>query len=97
MWITKTRKFLEMRKPYHLTCLLRNLYVSQEATVRTRHGTMDGFQTGKEVCQGYILLPAYLTYMLNISCEMLGWMTQKLQSRLLGEISTTSDIQMIPL
>ena len=87
----------EMGIPDHLICFLRNLYAGQKATVRTRHGTMDGFQTGKEVCQGYILLPAYLTYMLNISCEMLGWMTQKLQSILLGEISTTSDIQMIPL
>ena len=43
--------------PDHLICFLRNLYAGQEATVRTRHGTMDGFQTGKEVCQGYILLP----------------------------------------
>ena len=39
----------------HLTCLLRNLYAGQEATVRTRHGTMDWFQIGKEVCQGCIL------------------------------------------
>ena len=41
----------------HLTCLLRYLYASQEATVRTRHGTMDWFQVGKGVRQGYILLP----------------------------------------
>ena len=41
----------------HLMCLLRNLYVGQEATVRTRHGTRDWFQTGKGVCQGCILLP----------------------------------------
>ena len=41
----------------HLTCLLRNLYADQEATVRTGHGTTDWFQTGKEVCQGCILLP----------------------------------------
>ena len=39
----------------HLTCLLRNLYASQEATVRTGHGTMDWFQIGKEVCQGCVL------------------------------------------
>ena len=38
----------------HLTCLLRNLYLSQEATVRTRHGTMDWFKIGKGVCQGYL-------------------------------------------
>ena len=41
--------------PDHLTCLLRNLYAGQEATVRTRHGTTDWFQIGKEVCQGCIL------------------------------------------
>ena len=43
--------------PDHLTCLLRNLYAGQEATVRTAHGTTDWFQIGKGVCQGYILLP----------------------------------------
>ena len=47
----------EMRIPDNLTCLLRNLYVYQEAAVRTRHGTMDWFQTGKGVHQGCILLP----------------------------------------
>ena len=41
--------------PDHLTCLLRNLYAGQEATVRTRHGTMDWFRIGKGVHQGYIL------------------------------------------
>ena len=43
--------------PDHLTCLLRNLYVGQEATVRTTHGTIDCFQNGKGVCQGCILSP----------------------------------------
>ena len=43
--------------PDHLTCLLRNLYASQKATVRTEHGTMDWFQIGKEVHQGCILSP----------------------------------------
>ena len=43
--------------PNHLTCLLRNLYAGQEATVRTGHGTTDWFQTGKGVCQGCILSP----------------------------------------
>ena len=43
--------------PNHLTCLLRNLYTGQEATVRTRHETMDWFQIGKGVCQGCILSP----------------------------------------
>ena len=47
----------EMEIPDHLTCLLRNLYASQEATVKTRHGTTDWFQIGKGVCQGCILSP----------------------------------------
>ena len=47
----------EMGIPDHLTCLLRNLYAGQEATVRTGHGTTDGFQIGKGVCQGCILSP----------------------------------------
>ena len=51
VWITTNWKILqEMRIPDHLTCLLRNLYAGQEATVRTRHGTMDWFQIGKGVC-----------------------------------------------
>ena len=52
----------EMGIPHHLTCLLRNLYAGQEATVRTGHGTTDRFQKGKGVCQGCILSPSYLTY-----------------------------------
>ena len=47
----------EIGIPEHLTCLLRNLYAGQEATVRTEHGTTDWFQIGKGVCQGYILSP----------------------------------------
>ena len=47
----------EMVIPDHLTCLLKNLYAGQEATVRTEHGTTDWFQTGKGVCQGCILSP----------------------------------------
>ena len=47
----------EIRISDHLTCLLRNLYAGQEATVRTGHGTMDWFQIGKGVCQSYILSP----------------------------------------
>ena len=52
----------EMGIPDYLTCLLRNLYAGQEATVRTGHGTTDWFQIGKGVHQGCILSPAYLTY-----------------------------------
>ena len=51
VWITTNWKILkEMGIPEHLTCLLRNLYAGQEATVRTGHGTMDWFQIGKGVC-----------------------------------------------
>ena len=74
----------------HLTFLLRNLYAGQEVTSRTRHGTTDCFHIGKGV--GH---PAYLNYMQNIPCEMPGWMKHKLESRLPGEISITSDMQMI--
>ena len=63
----------EMGIPDHLTCLLRNLYASQEATVRTGHGTIDWFQTGKGVCQVCILLPClfnlYAEYMRNAGLE----------------------------
>ena len=54
----KLRKILkEMGIPDHLTCVLRNLFAGQEATVRTGHGTTDWFQIGKGVCQGCILSP----------------------------------------
>ena len=53
----------EMRIPDHLTCLLRNLYAGQEATVRTGHGTTDWFQIGKEYVKAVYYHPAYLTYM----------------------------------
>ena len=58
VWITTNWKiFQEMGIPDHLTCLLRNLYAGQEATVRTGHGTTDWFQIGKGVRQGCILSP----------------------------------------
>ena len=58
VWITTNWKILkEMGLPDHMTCLLRNLYAGQEATVRTGHGTKDWFQIGKGVCQHCILLP----------------------------------------
>ena len=59
----KLRKILkEMGIPDHLTCLLRNLYADQKATVRTGHGTTDWFQIGKGVRQAVYCHPAYLTY-----------------------------------
>ena len=53
---------VEMGIPNHLTCLLRNLYAGQEATVRTRHGTMDWFIIGKIVPQGYVLSPCLFNF-----------------------------------
>ena len=96
VWITTNcgKFFKRMGIPDHLTCLLRSPYAGQEATVRTEHETVDCFQTGKGVCQGCILSPAYLIYMQSTSCEMLGCMKHKLESRLLGKISITSSRQM---
>ena len=87
----------ELGIPDYLTCLLQNLYAGQEAPVRTEHGTTEWLQIGQGVFQGYILSPAYLTYMQGISCEMPDWMKHKLDSRLPGKISITSDMQMTPL
>ena len=85
-----------MGMPDHLTCFLRNLYVAQEATVRTGHGITDWFQIGKGVRQGCILSPAYLTSMQSMSWEMHDWMKHELESRFLEEISITADMQMTP-
>ena len=72
----------------HLTCLLRNLYAGQEATVEPYIEQQTGSKLGKAVFRH----PAYLIYMQSTSCEILGWMKHKLESRLLGEISITSDM-----
>ena len=86
----------EMGIPDHLTCLLRDLYAGQEATVRNGHGTADWFQIEKEYIKAVYCHTAYLTYMQSTSRETLGWKKHKLESRLLGEISITSDMQMTP-
>ena len=86
----------EMRIPYHLTCLLRNLYAGQEATARTRQEKQTGFKIRKEYVKALYCYAAYLTSMQSMSCKMPGWMKHKLESRLLGEISITSDMQMTP-
>ena len=63
VWFTINWKTLkEMGIPDHLTCLLRNLYAGQEATVRTGHGTTDCFQIGKGVCQGCISSPCLFNF-----------------------------------
>ena len=84
----------EMGIPDHLTCLVRNLYAGQEATVRTGHGTTDWFQIGKGVRQGCIL--SLCLFNLYAEYIMPGWMKHKLESRLPGEISIPSDMQMTP-
>ena len=68
MWITTNWKILkQMGIADHLTCLLKNVYAGQEATVRTGHGTTHWFQIGKGVCQGYILSPCLFNlYVENI-------------------------------
>ena len=74
---------------------MRNLYAGQEAPVITGHGTTDWFQTGKGIHQGYILSP----YLFNLYAEYImrnaGLDEAQLESRLPGEISITSDMQMI--
>ena len=97
VWITTNHgKFLEMGTPDHLTCLVRNLYAGQEATVRTGHGTTDWFQIGKGVCQDCIFSPCLFNLYVEYIMRNAGWMKHKLESRLLGEISITSDMQMTP-
>ena len=89
VWTTANYgKFLEMGIPDHLTCLLRNLYVSQEATAWTECGT--GSKLGKEYVKATYCHSAYLTSMQSTSWETLGWMKHKLESRLQREISITS-------
>ena len=81
----------EIGIPDHLTCLLRNLYAGQEATVRTAHGKQTGSKLRKEYVKAIHLHPAYLTYIRSTSWAMLGWMKHELESRLPGEIAITSD------
>ena len=77
----------------HLACLLRNLYTGQEAIVK-----LDMEQTDSKLVKEYVKAvfchPVYLPYMHGTSCEMPGWIRHKLESRLSGEISITSDMQM---
>ena len=87
----------EMGIPDHLTCLPRNLYAGQEATVRTRHGTTDWFQIGKGVRQGCILSPCLFNIYAEYIMQIAGLdEARNLESGLLGEVSITSDMQMTP-
>ena len=86
----------EMGIPDHLTSFQRTLHAGPETTVRIRHGTMNWFQIGKRVCQGSILSPCLFNLYAEYIMRNAGWMKHKLESRLLGEISITSDMQMTP-
>ena len=85
----------EMGIPDHFMCLPRNLYAGQEATELDME-QQTGSKLGKEYVKAVYCDPVYLSSMQSTSCKMLGWMKQNLESRLLGEISITSDMQMTP-
>ena len=78
--------------PDHLTCLLRNLYVGQEATVRTGHGTTAWLQIGKGVCEGCILSPCLFNLYAEYIMRNDGLDEAQLESRLPGEMSLTSEM-----
>ena len=86
----------EMGIPDHLTCLLRNLYAGQETTVRTGRETTDWFQIGKGVGQGCTLSPCLFNLYAEYIMGNAALNEHKLESRLPGEISITSDMQMTP-
>ena len=81
-----------MGPPDQLTCLLRNLYAGQEATVRTRHGTTDWFQIGKGVGQGCILSPCLFNFYAEYIMRNAGLEETQAGIRIAGEISITSDM-----
>ena len=86
----------EMGIPDYLTCLLKNLYSGQEATVRTGHGTTDWFQIGKGVHQGCILSLCLLNLYAEYIMRNAGLDEAQAGTRLPGEISVTSGIQITP-
>ena len=98
LWLCVSQQTMEKssRDEDHLTCLLRSLFAGQEATVRTGYRTMDWFQIGKGVCPDYILSPHLFNLYTKNIMQMPDWMKHKLESRLPGEISVTSDMQITP-
>ena len=85
----------EMGIPDHLSCLLRNLYASQEATVRTGHGTTDWFQIGKGLCQG-ILSPCLFNFYAEYIMRYAGLEETQAGIKIAGRNIITSDMQMTP-
>ena len=97
MWITTNWKILkEMGIPDHLTCLLRNLYAGEKQQLELDMEQQTGLKLGKEYVKAAYCHSAYLTYMQSTPCEVPAWVKHKLELRLLGEISITSDMQMMP-
>jgi len=86
----------EMGIPDHLNCLLRDIYAGQEATVRTGHGTTDWFQIGKGVHQGCMLSPCFFNLYEDYIMRNAGLEVAQAGNKLPGEISITSDMQMVP-
>ena len=84
-------------RPDHLTCLLRDLMQVKKQQLELDMEQQIGSKLGKKYVKAVYCHPAYLTYMQSTSCEMPDWMKHKLESRLQGEISKVSDMQMIPL
>ena len=86
----------EMRIPDHLTCLLRNVYAGQEATVRTGHGTTDWFQLGKGVCQGCILSPCLFNLYVEYIMRNSGLDEAQTGIKIAGRYINNPDTQMTP-
>ena len=80
-----------------LTCLMRNLYAGQEATVRNGHGTTDWLQTGKGVCQGYILLPSLFNLYAEYIMRNAGLEETQVGIKIARRDINNSDMQMTPL
>ena len=97
VWIATNWKILQENssRSGHLTCLLRNLYTSQEATVRTIHGTTDWFQIGKGV-QGCILSPCLFNLYAEYITRNTGLDEAEAGIKIAGRISITSDMHMTP-
>ena len=96
---TNCRKFYKRweYQTYHLTCLLRNLYACQKATVRTGHGTTDWLQIGKGLLQGCILSACLFNFYAEYIMRNAGLEETQAGIKIGGEISITSDMQTLPL
>ena len=97
VWITINWKILkEMEIPDHLTCLLRNLYAGQEATVRTGHGTTDWFQIGKGVCQVCILSPCLFNFYAEYIMRNAGLQEAQAGIKVAGRSISNLDMKITP-